>query len=70
MSDVIIEIRGGNVIGVYGQSQKTRVTIVDWDNWNAGDIPTSVYTVNCLPTSSMSEETTSTINLSKNNPVN
>lgn len=69
MSDVIIEVRGGNVVGVYGRSQKTRVTIVDWDNWEAGDIPTSVYTVDCLPASKAPEETTSLIASSKNKPV-
>jgi len=69
MSDVIIEIRGGNVVGVYGRSEKTHVTIVDWDNWEASDIPTSVYTMNCLPTSSVSEETASIITLSKTNSI-
>ena len=67
MSDVIIEIRGGSVVGVYGQSEKTRVTIVDWDNWEAGEFPISAYTLNCLPTSRMPEETTSVITLSKTN---
>lgn len=65
MSDVIIEIRGGNVVGVYGQSQKTRVTIVDWDNWEAGEIPTSVNTVYCLSESKMPEETNNIIASSK-----
>jgi len=69
MSDVIIEVRGGNVVGVYGRSQKTRVTIVDWDNWEAGDIPTSVHTVYCLPASKVPEETTSIIDTSKIYPV-
>jgi len=67
MSDVIIEIRGGNVVGVYGKSEKTRVTIVDWDNWEANDIPTPVYTMNCLLASSVSEETANIIILSKTN---
>ena len=69
MSDVIIEVRGGNVVGIYGHSQKTRVTIVDWDNWEVGDIHASVYTVNCLPASKVPEETTSIVASSKTNPV-
>ena len=67
MSDVIIEIRGGNVVGVYGQFEKTRVTIVDWDNWQAGNPHTSTYTFDCLPTTSMPEDTASVITLSKTN---
>ena len=69
MSDVVIEVRGGNVVGVFGRSQKTRVTIVDWDNWEAGDIPTSVCTVYCLPASKVPEETTRIIASSKTNSV-
>jgi len=69
MSDVIIEVRGGNIVGVYGRSQETRVTIVDWDNQEAGDIPTSVYTVYCLPESNVPEETTRIIASSKIYPI-
>jgi len=57
MSDVIVEVRGGNVVEVYGRSPKTRVTIIDWDNWESGDIPASVYTVYCLPVSEAPEDT-------------
>ena len=67
--DVIIEVRGGNVVEVYGRSQKTRVTIVDWDSLEAGNIPTSVYTVNCLPIYKVPEETMSIIESSKTKPV-
>jgi hypothetical protein len=65
MSDVIIEVRGGNIVGLYGLSHKTRITIVDWDNLEASKIPTSVYTSYCLPASKMPEETSSIIAASK-----
>lgn len=65
MPEVIIEVRGGNVVGVYGHSQKARVTFVDWDNREAGDVPTSVYTVHCLPVSNMPKETINIITSSK-----
>ena len=67
--DIIIEVRGGNVVEVYGRSQKTRVTIVDWDNWEAGDTSTSAYTLNCLPASKVPEETMNIIEASKTKPV-
>lgn len=57
MSDVIVEVRGGNVVEVYGRSQETRVTIVDWDNFEAGDMRPSVDTVSCLPNSALPAET-------------
>ena len=68
MSDVIIEVRGGNIIEVYGLSEKTRVTIVEWDNWKAGDISTSAYTVHCLPVSKIPEKTMSLIIANETKP--
>jgi hypothetical protein len=67
--DIIIEVRGGNVVEVYGRSQKTRVTIVDWDNREAGDTSISAYTLNCLPVSKMPEETMNIIEASKTKTV-
>jgi hypothetical protein len=69
MSDVVIEVRGGNIVGIYGNSQKIQVTIIDWDNREAGDIPNSVHTVYCLPESKMPEDTASILASSKTHPV-
>lgn len=32
MSDVIIEVRGGNVVEVYSALLSLRIAVVDWDN--------------------------------------
>lgn len=32
MPDVIVEVRGGNVIQVYAKNPETHVTVIDWDN--------------------------------------
>jgi len=34
ISDVIIEVRGGNVVEVYTRSPLIHVTIIDWDNFS------------------------------------
>ena len=67
--DVIIEIRGGNVVEIYGHPEKTRVTIIDWDNWEAGDISTSAYKINCLPISKVPEETMNIIEAGNTKPI-
>jgi hypothetical protein len=64
MSDVIVEVRGGNIVAVYGRSTKTQVTIVDWDNLETGDTDI-VEVVNCLSQSNMPEETSNIINSNK-----
>ncbi len=34
--DVIVEVRGGNVIQVYVKSQETNVIVIDWDKVTPG----------------------------------
>jgi hypothetical protein len=49
MPEVIVEVRGGNIVEVYGRPQDTRVTIVDWDNFDPSDIRASIETRPCTP---------------------
>lgn len=34
MPNIIIEIRGGNVVEVYGLPEECYATVVDWDNFD------------------------------------
>jgi hypothetical protein len=65
MSDVIIEVRGGNVVGVYSHSRTLQVTIVDWDNWEATNTSDAVYIEHSLLTSKLPKETVGVIASSK-----
>jgi len=37
LTDIIVEVRGGVVVGVYTDVPDARVVLVDWDNIEAGD---------------------------------
>lgn len=34
IADVVVEVRGGNVIQVYAANERIRVAVIDWDNVN------------------------------------
>lgn len=36
MTDIIVEIRGGNLVACYSSDPQCIATIVDWDNLEAG----------------------------------
>lgn len=37
MNDIVVEVSGGVVVGVYTDVPNARVVLVDWDNIEAGD---------------------------------
>ena len=37
MTNVVVEVRGGTVVGVYPKHPETHVTVVNWDDLEAGD---------------------------------
>ena len=39
MNDIVIEVSGGVVVGVYTDLPDARVVLVDWDNIGDGDRP-------------------------------
>lgn len=39
MPDVVIEIRGGNVVAAYCNDPRVRVRILDWDKADSHDSP-------------------------------
>jgi hypothetical protein len=38
MSDVIVEIRGGVLIEIYGNDSNVRVIVIDWDKLQDGEV--------------------------------
>jgi hypothetical protein len=57
MTDIVVEIRGGVVADVYSRRPGVRVTIVDWDNMEEGNVDTCVAVVRCTPRRRLPRET-------------
>lgn len=54
MQNIIIEVRGGNVVEVYTDAHDLRVTLIDWDeavdaNFNKNNLRYMVKKISDLP---------------------
>ncbi|MFA6174897.1 MAG: hypothetical protein WC701_14640 [Kiritimatiellales bacterium] len=57
MTDITVEVLGGNVVEVYSKRPEMRVTIIDWDNIKSGDYRGMTEVQDCVSFNQMSPET-------------
>ncbi len=57
MKDLVIEVRGGNVVEVYSDITDVHITLIDWDSIEADNEPGLLSNVAVKPLASLPSQT-------------
>jgi len=57
MTDTVVVIRGGVLVEAYSRRPGERITVIDWDDANAGELRSAVGEIRCTHPREMHPQT-------------